>query len=187
MATFEKIRNIFFSGGFAFTGILESINEIAFLVDEGYLKLETITIADKEHYFSVLNSTSNQIEKDDASGGSIEHITLKILASEYLELLKQQSTLFEHAFCGYYPDVLSSDKLTVIECGHTQNAEKMLIYFRQGDINECIQIPYPDQDSQIITGYSFKANSALKAFLEFLDVEKRNEVRVLLQASRGCI
>jgi hypothetical protein len=182
MSTFEKIRDIFFSVGFAFTGIQESINEIAFLVDEGYLILDTITIADKDYYLAVLKSTSNQIEKDDASGGSLEHVTLKILASEYLERIKQQGSLYEHTFCGYYPDVLSMDRLRVIECGHTQNAEKMLVYFRQGDISECILIPYPDQDSTTVTGYSFTASPKLKEFLDFLDIEKRNKVKAILKA-----
>ncbi len=184
MNTFQEMRDIFFSGGFAFTGIQESINEIAFLVDEGYLILKTITIADKEHFLSVLKSTSNQIEKDNASGGSVEHITLKILASEYLEHQKQIGSQYEHAFCGYFPDVLSIDTSIVVECGHTQNAEKMLTYFRQGGISECIQIPYPDHDSKTITGYSFTANTDLKKFLEFLDIEKRNEVKVILHARK---
>jgi hypothetical protein len=103
------------------------------------------------------------------------------LASEFLALEKQKVALYEHAFCGYFPDVLSNDKTKVIECGHTQNAEKMLTYFHQGDINEYIQIPYPDLDSLIIKGYSFTPSSELKRFLDFLDAEKRSDIKTILK------
>lgn len=48
------IKEIFYSGGFAHTGMSDSVNEIAFLVDEKYLELATVIIDTKEAYLNSL-------------------------------------------------------------------------------------------------------------------------------------
>jgi hypothetical protein len=86
-----------------------------------------------------------------------------------------------HAFiCGYYPDVMTKDGSIVIECGHTNNPEKMLHYFRQSNTRECIQIPYPDESNTAILGYSFTTGTELHGFLGFLESEKHSAVKKLI-------
>ncbi|MEI8174718.1 MAG: hypothetical protein WCG28_02085, partial [bacterium] len=75
------------------------------------------------------------------------------------------------------PDVISDNKTVVAECGHTGNPEKMLAYFRQGNIKECIQVPYPSYEDKEIKGYLFKAGKELKKFLIFIEKEKRAELK----------
>lgn len=115
-----------------------------------------------------------------ADGGS-SHVALKKLAERFLQTHRSKNVSFEHAFCGYYPDVLSIDKTIVVECGHTQNPAKMLDYFRQGNIAEYIQIPYPSADDVEITGYMFIAGDAFTDFITFLEDKKRDTIREIIR------
>lgn len=177
MTTFNTVRDIFYSGVQAFRGSHDSISEIAFLVDEGYLSISTIVIDSKKEY-KILLSHPDKLERfDEASGGGNSHVALKLLARNYLETNHGCKSVFERPFCGFYPDVLSDDKTVVVECGHTNNAEKMLTYFRQGNIKECIQIPYPSEEDKEVKGYSFLAKDNLKDFLNFFEKEKRDQLK----------
>ena len=114
MSTFDKVRDIFYSGNFSFTGDLEYINEISFLVDNGYLVLKTLDISSKEEFKHLLGKPSEVKELIyRAAGGTLPHIVLKILGGRRLEAMNK-IPLFEHEFCGYFPDVMSEDKEIVI-------------------------------------------------------------------------
>jgi hypothetical protein len=184
MTSFLQIKNIFYSGGHSFRGDSDPINEITFLVDEGFIQIQQVSIASKDVYLELFQDSSLLHQRDEAAGGSLEHVCLKICASNYL---KSRGVIceFEHPFCGYYPDVVSTDRSVVIECGHTQNAEKMLTYFQQGNINEFIQVPYPDVSDDNIIGYQFLSiNPDLKGFLDYLEQEKRQDIKQIFK-SRG--
>ena len=184
MTTFDTIRDIFYSGTHAFRGSRDSISEIAFLVDENYLSISTITITSKNEYKDLLNNPDKLGGLYEAAGGGKTHVALKILTREYLKTSRGLKSVFEHPFCGYYPDVLSDDETIVAECGHTDNSEKMLAYFRQGNIKECIQIPYPSDEDMEVKGYSFTAKNNLKDFLIFLEQEKRNKTKNIFLNNR---
>ena len=177
MSTFNKIRDIFYSGSHAFKGGIEPIQEIAFLVDENYLSLSSITIASKGEHGILLKNPNKLAWLYEAAGGGNAHVALKILTRNYLKNNRSCESVFEHPFCGYYPDVLSDDKAIVGECGHTDNPEKLLAYFKQGNIKECIQVPYPSDEDIEVKGYSFTANDGLKEFLIFLEEEKRFKLK----------
>lgn len=185
MTNFAKIRDIFF-GNTVFPGSHESINEIAFLVGEGYLTVDEFPIASKEEYLNLFknNSNLNSESRFDAAGGSDAHMALKLLGQKYLKDERSLDSSFETPFCGYFPDVMSHDKSIIIECGVTGNPEKILGYFRHGNLKELIQLPYPVEEDNKITAYSFKANPDLKDFLEFLESERNNRIRDLLRNSR---
>lgn len=172
MNTFDKIQDIFYSGSHAFRGDKDSISEIAFLIDNNYLSVSPIIISSKEEYDILLNNPHKLSFLYEAAGGGGTHIALKILAKEYLKIDRGHESVFEHPFCGYYPDVLSVNESIVIECGHTGNPEKILTYFRQGNIKECIQIPYPSSQETEIIGHSFIAKDKTAEFLIFLEKEK---------------
>jgi len=177
MTTFDIVRDIFYSGMNAFRGDSNSITEIAFLVDENYLSISTVTIASKNEY-RVLLSDKDKLERiDEAAGGGNTHVALKVLTEKYIKTNRDCESVFEHPFCGYYPDVLSCDETIVGECGHTGNPEKILTYFRQGNIKECIQVPYPSDEDVEVKGYSFTAKNNLKEFLIFSEKEKRDKLK----------
>lgn len=118
----------------------------------------------------------------DAAGGSLEHVALKLLVGAYLER-RQIEYSFEHPLCGFYPDVLSKDTSIVIECGHTQNSEKLIAYFLHGKIKEFIQVPYPNEAEPNILGYQFvPKNSELHDFLKFIDEEKRTSIKNIFKS-----
>src|SRR3989344_1663933 len=114
MTTFDTVRDIFYSGAQAFRGSHDSISEIAFLIDEGYLSISTIIINSKKEYRILLSQPDKLEQFDEAAGGSNTHIALKVLAKNYLETSRNCKSLFEHPFCGYYPDVLSDDETIVV-------------------------------------------------------------------------
>lgn len=182
MTTFAKIRDIFF-GNTIFEGSHESVNEIAFLVDEGYLIMSEFPIATKEGYLNLFdnNSQLNNESRFDAAGGGDGHVALKLLGQKYLKDKRGLGSSFEKPFCGYFPDVISDDGNVVVECGVTGNCEKILSYFRHGNLQELIQLPYPVEEDNEIMAYSFKSNPNLKDFLEFMEKERNNKIRDLLK------
>ncbi|HCM43948.1 MAG: hypothetical protein UY39_C0013G0012 [Candidatus Kaiserbacteria bacterium GW2011_GWC2_49_12] len=177
MNTLSKIRDIFYSGDFAFNGESESINEISFLLDEKYLFLDSVEIAKKLEYVRLADEIARKHIHDAAAGGGYTHIALKVLSGRYLQKTKGRQSLFEQPFCGYFPDVLCEDKSIAVECGHTQNPRKMLDYFRQGGIQEFIQVPYPSEDDNVLTGFVFTVGDQLIEFLNFLDETTRNKTK----------
>ena len=176
MDTYTHVRDAFYSGGHAFTGDKQTVKDISFLVDEHYLKLRIFHIASRQEYLEMLHNIERNKSYNEAVGGSKEHIALKLLSGEYMQKKLGLEVLYEHPLCGYYPDVVTVNNRIVVECGHTNNPEKMLIYFRQSDITECICVPYPDPDAQNIQAYSFSASEKLRDFLAFWESEKRAEV-----------
>jgi len=180
MNTFLEVQDIFYSGTQAFRGNKDLINDIVFFLDEKYLTLSKVSVGTKEEYLALLDSLSSRKDAYDAAGGSKNHVALKLLTGEYLKMRGFHNILYEYPFCGYYPDVMTKDNFIIAECGHTDNADKMLKYFQQGNIREFIQVPYPTQDSNLIFGYIFLAGNRLKEFLNFLESERRNELRQLI-------
>jgi len=185
MNTFATVRDIFFSGSHAVTGGQDAANDIAFLIDEGYLAFDAVAITEKREYTQILGVLSRRPHAyDEAAGGGMEHMALKLVASKYLLRSRDRKARFEQPFCGYFPDVLMDDKSLVVECGHTQNPDKMFDYFRFGNIEEFLQIPYPEPDECDIRGYRFVAGADLHEFLEFRDGERRSKIKELLQKRR---
>jgi hypothetical protein len=183
MDMFEKVKSIFYSGSHDFRGDFDSINEICFLITNGYLNLNVLDISSKKSYLELLSQSQKIDSRSEADGGGRAHIALKILAAEFINKYRGKSFVFEHIFCGYYPDVLSDDKSVAIECGHTQNPEKILSYFLDGNVDECIQIPYPKDDDGSIMGYVFTSDnkSQLKNFLKELQCQKLSEVKSIFK------
>lgn len=179
MSTFDTIRDIFYSGTHSFRGESDSISEIAFLVEENYLLFSIVTIASKSEHSTLLHDQDKLKRSYEAAGGSNAHVALKILTRDYIKNNHDFESVFEHPFCGYYPDVINDNETIVAECGHTGNPEKMLVYFRQGNIKKCIQIPYPSYEDKEIKGYCFTAKEGLKEFLIFLEKEKRAELKTI--------
>lgn len=186
MSTATTIRDIFFSGSHAFSGGQEAAHEIAFLVEEGYLSFQAIEVATRREHAGILDRLSKTPHRyDKAARGGAAHVALKVLAAQYVLRSHGLETHFERPLCGYFPDVLSDDKSLVVECGHTQNPEKMFDYFRLGNIAEFLQIPYPEPEDTAIQGYRFTAGLDLREFLEFLAQEKRAKIKDLLSKRAG--
>lgn len=108
MNTYSHVQEAFYSGEHAFTGDRQIIRDIAFLIDEGYFKLQLFPIASREEYLTVLRTLDKNKRSDEASGGSTEHIALKLLAGAHLEKKLGLEVQYEHPLCGYYPDVIMS-------------------------------------------------------------------------------
>ena len=177
MSTYDIVRNAFYSGAMDFTGDNQTIRDAAFLVDEKYLNLRVFPLASRKKYLTMLDDVDKHKRSAEAAGGEKAHVALKLLAGAYLQKRTGRDVQYEHPFCGYYPDVMSTDKCIVVECGHTHNAEKMLTYFKQGGIKECVCVPYPDPDEHDVLGYSFTASANLVDFLTFWETEKRLELQ----------
>lgn len=183
MTSTNDIRSVFYSSAHAFAAPEDLVREIAFLVDERYLLLKHFLIATKEEYMKRIETISRAGDYD-ADGGGIAHIALKQLAADFLRREHGKEVRFEAPFCGYYPDVLSTDATIVAECGQTNNPDKMLAYFREGNISACIQVPYPDIDDTHILGHVFTAGSALKDFLDAVIDDRNSKLKGLI-ARRG--
>lgn len=184
MDTYSKVKNAFYSGEHAFTGDNQVASDIAFLVDNGYLALHLFPLATRQEYLTALHGLSHQKHVHEAAGGGEAHIALKLLAGDYLRRKHGKDALYEHPVCGYFPDVMTVDNRVVVECGHTHNPEKIFTYFKQGHVEECILVPYPDPEEQGVTAYSFTALSELIEFLNFWESEKNSAIKNRLRQRR---
>lgn len=171
----KTLREIFYSDQYHFGGDKDTINKLYFLLREKYIGFEKVTIASKTEYLNLLSNTDMLEKEYDADGGGLQHVALKLLARKYLKTFEVE-TRFEQPFCGYYPDVISTDKKIIIECGHTNNVDKIFTYFTQGDIKEFIQVPYPSDEDNHLYGYVFTSQNNLKGFLEFESKENRKRI-----------
>ncbi|MES2203101.1 MAG: hypothetical protein V4474_02165 [Patescibacteria group bacterium] len=173
MTTLSKIRDIFYSGTYAFNGDGALAGEIAFLLDNGYLHMTSFVVIDKQTYLRKAEEVGTKTAPHDISaGGGNTHIALKLITAEFLERERGQKMQFEQPLCGYYPDVVSADRTLVAECGHTQNPDKMLAYFRQGGVLECLQVPYPNEEDTSVMGYSFRPQIGFSDFMQTLDRQR---------------
>lgn len=182
--TYTKVRNAFYSGEHAFTGDKQVVTDISFLVDNGYLSLRLFPLATHLEYLAILQDLPHQKHVYEAAGGGDAHIALKLLAGKHLQRVICQESFYEHPLCGYFPDVITADGRIVVECGHTNNPEKILTYFKQGSVEECILVPYPDPDEPDVTAYSFSAQNELKEFLDFWESESHADIREKLRNRR---
>lgn len=178
--TAESIRNIFYSGQFDFVGNQEITSEIAFLVNNDYLLLSPVTIATKQQYLETSSNTTVLFSHDEASGGGHAHVALKILAQTYLKNEYGIDCVFEQPFVGFIPDVQSTDKRIICECGHTNNPEKLFTYFRHPKVRYVIQIPYPSEEDTSVIGYEFQAQPNFTSFLDFKSTEKTQAIKDIL-------
>ncbi len=179
----SQVRDIFFSGTHSFKSDEELVIKLHFLLTQHYLSCDRIVISEKQEYFSLCDNTKIIAAHDEAAGGGTSHVVLKLLAQQYLASLGI-SVYFEQSFCGFYPDVISTDRQTIVECGHTNNADKIFTYFTQGNIAELIQIPYPTDEDAKVYGYRFTASSELRGFLdtEFQE-NKKNLLKIINRKS----
>lgn len=166
----EFIRDIFYSGQYGFKGDLEITTKIAFLINHNYLLFSPVVISTKEQFLEICSNDTYIGTRDEAAGGSNEHVALKIVGQSYIKREYGVDSVFEHNFAGYFPDVQSIDKHIICECGHTDNAEKIFSYFRNPEVRYIIQIPYPNDTDVEILGYEFQAMPTL---IPFLDMESQ--------------
>ena len=179
----KDLNSIFYSGDYNHTGDKELIVKLSFLLNNNYLLVNKIKIADKSDYLN-LAANSEQINRNfDADGGGRTHVALKLLAKKYLSTTGIESKL-EHAFCGYYPDIISNDNQIIIECGHTNNVDKIFNYFTQGKIKQLIQVPYPYEDEEFIFAYCFTPKPKLADFLLFEEQEKRLKLKNIINNNK---
>ena len=184
LTTKEFIAEIFYSGPHGFRGDMQVAEKISFLVNEGYLVMRKVTIGTKSDYMNVASDTSLINSRNEAAGGSREHIALKLLAQLYCEREYTSVCVFEQSFAGFFPDIISIDKHTLCECGHTNNAEKILTYFRHPTVQRVIQVPYPDETDDLLYGYIFKAESTLVPFLDFEAKDIALSIKAILNRKR---
>jgi hypothetical protein len=178
---YSAIHDIFYSGNVTFAGEKQVISDILFLLKEKYLTIEKCPIASKEKYFECVSEVeSASADAILADGGGTAHVALKLLSGLYLKKSENLEVVYEQKFCGYVPDVLSADKKIVIECGHTQNPEKIFAYFRHGNVQECIQIPYPNENEKIIFGYKLRPSALFNEFYDFWESKRHSGVKSLI-------
>tara|TARA_B100000508_G_scaffold60333_1_gene47089 strand:- start:134263 stop:134826 length:564 start_codon:yes stop_codon:yes gene_type:complete len=171
--TAEKLFEIFYSGNHAFRGDTQVIQDIYFLIENNYIHLQKEILGTKEEYQKLVREAD--LTNIDITGGSTDHVAIKAFASQKLPI----SFISELHFCGFFPDLISRDKKIVVECGNTQNPEKIFSYFLHG-VEKVIQIPYSSIEDKEIVGYSF---SPQKDFEKFYKLWKQSELDKLKQHS----
>lgn len=176
----QQLIEIFYSGPMGFRGDRVLIAKVLFLLESNYLIANRNDVCAKKKYIALAENEEVLAAHPEAAGGGDTHVALKLIAQEYLAKSGIQSDI-ETSFCGYRPDVLSKDKRVVIECGHTDNVDKIFTYFTQGHITKFIQIPYPFIEDDYVYSYEFVPQHNLHEFLEYEKTESLNDVRSLIK------
>lgn len=171
--TVKKLFEVFYSGDHAFRGDAQTIQDIYFLIENDYIHFQKEVLGTKEEYKKLMHEAD--LTNVDIAGGSTDHVAIKAFAIKKLSY----SFVSELQFYGFFPDLISKNKKIIVECGNTQNPEKIFSYFLHG-VEEVIQIPYPSVEDKEIAAYKF---SPQKDFEKFYKLWKQNELNKLKQYS----
>ena len=179
--TRQEIQDAFHSSTNSFRIDLEMINKIYFLLENSYISCTKESLSTKSEYHNICDMHFSDTSQADSisNGDSDGHNALKVIAGNYLKNIGKVAK-YEENYLGYFPDVISADNTVIIECGHTNNSDKMLEYFTQGNIEAFIQLPYPSDEDESIFGYIFTARENLSEFLSAeRDVAKQDILNIL--------
>lgn len=144
MITAEKLKEIFYSG---FDGACDwqLLDELEVLIREKALNYAQETIGIKESYLKVID----RIRVVDGLGPQGKgHMALKEIGKNYLEERGKKS-LPEFYIVGLHPDLVSSDKKIIIECGTTDPAG-VSIFLSEQNISFVGILPYPDDTNDLV-------------------------------------
>lgn len=176
----QEIIDIFYSN---FNAAIDysSIYEIFDLIEKDFIIHNKITICKKENYDLIIEKVSaGAINTFDFDGGQIGHLALKYLAKELLETKGHRRILFEYWFQGRKPDVMTSDKTIIIECGDT-DPNKIIEYFENPKLKKVFVIPYPREGEKEIIGYVFSKTDGLRSYLNDKINQRYNNIRKIIQ------
>ncbi|HDQ23031.1 MAG TPA: hypothetical protein ENN28_03615 [Candidatus Uhrbacteria bacterium] len=150
-----NLLNIFYSN--SRLGIdYQAIDELNFLIKEKIINFSENKLAELMEFYKIIDKLKNEeIKEFDYQGGQIRHMSLKILGEKLLRNLNKKSKI-ENIFHNRYPDLISSDKQIIIECGDT-DPNKIIEYFNLSVVKIFI-LPYPDNESDFLYFYEFTCN-----------------------------
>jgi len=174
----SELHTVFYSGMFSDQGDRGALFPIYELLQLNKLTHNTITIATKTHYLTTIQEMQRHQHIDQVNG-SPEHKALASLAQDWLHIQGFESKT-EQTFCGHYPDVITSDKQTIVECGNTGNPEKLLQYFDQGNVAEVIQLPYPTYENSCLVAHRFVAQTGLHNAIHVLRQQQNRDILDIL-------
>lgn len=179
----NQVVDIFYSNFNA--GIdYDAAQELADLLVSDYIKIEKVEICSTTEFDKILEKVlSGKIGVCDYDGGGKKHITLKIIAGNYVEKKLHQKVNFEAIYYGRRPDVISKDESIIVECGDT-DPRKILEYFENNENIKVYILPYSHAEDEKLFAYLFTKNkSELSDYLHTKKVSALSDVRKII-ASR---
>ncbi len=165
----EELIQIFYSGGNERRVDLQIILDIQYMLESKLLFHSAHLLAKKEVYYSYIDKLrSGEIKVFDVDGGGIGHMALKCMSIELLEQITSSKCQIENEFAGYRPDIITSDRTVIVECG-TVNPQKITAYLKNVSVQKLYIIPYPDEDAGDIYYHTFLPSSEFSEFIEFAE------------------
>jgi len=161
----NDLTDIFYShyrSGANFT----ALKELFWCINDKMLLLKKITISDIDTYHNYLYDISDKkIDAYDIQGGDKQHLAIKMIGKDFLKITNNEGGC-EQWFAGRIPDLISSDKTIIIECGDT-DPTKILEYFSNSKIMKIIVIPYPDPEINYVNAYLFTKTKMLTEYIDY--------------------
>ena len=140
------------------------LKELFWCLNDKMLNIQEIIVGSIKLYREYLNKISKkELNTYDIQSGGNQHLAIKLVGKSFIKDTLDD-TKCEQWFEGRIPDLISSDKSVIIECGDT-DPTKILEYFSRKEIKRIIIIPYPDPDIETINGYEFTKNMILNEYI----------------------
>ncbi|MBU1165090.1 hypothetical protein KKA15_06060 [Patescibacteria group bacterium] len=179
----ELIKNIFYSNR-DFDADMQLIVNICYLLNNGLLTFKKEKISTKEIFDDYSDDLiGGKILKADIDGGECRHLSLKLISKDYLAKQGITDIKIEYEFDGYIPDIISSNKKIIIECGDT-NPDKIFNYFKNKNLEKVIIVTYPNIDDTDIYAYTFIPNEELSDFLVFKDKQEFINIKRIINRKK---
>lgn len=177
----DQLTNIFTSRPGLASSDRQTIHDINFLLEHGYLHVSKNFFCNKKTFLDTLEKIqTGDIAIFDVDGGKTEHMALKAIAKD--KYGNKQKMHIEETFHGRIPDALYiiDDDIHIIECGNTDE-RKIFEYFKNLKVKEVSIVPFPYAEDDALCMYTFLPSDNLSEFIEFWEQEKRNNLKILLK------
>jgi|GEM_PF-2617216 hypothetical protein len=142
--TSEDFLKIFYSN-FSPNIDWANIDEIAWMYQEGLLKLSSKILADHGQFEERLDQAASSKEALLTEGESLTHLVLKTFAANYLVDslgVPRADIVYEYPLIGFEVDVIDKSLCFPIECGDT-NALKLEKFLSLSTTKSFLILPYP--------------------------------------------
>ena len=164
----------------------DSLKEIQYLMNQKIISYTYSTLCNiSEYHITIDKFLDKNIPHSDYVGGSIAHMSLKFLGTEFL---KNQHIAYniEVPFVSRIPDIITLDESIIIECGNT-DPKKIFDYFNynQDILLHIISYPFEDNTNIFMHTFAVQDKQEYVRSIHNKNQVESNDLKKLIQKRRN--
>lgn len=171
----DDLKDVFYSG---YSGAIswDCIDELYIAIHKKELMYARYVVTSIDRYHELIDS---EMITEGPGPQKAGHMALKTIAKEWLNFQYGTIAKSETYFAGLHPDVISTDRRYVIECG-TTDPGCIRIYLAQATVLWAGNIPYPFAEENSLTLHAFHRGPQFHNWQE----DKVNRLREVFRKHR---